>query len=403
MAYQKLFIALQKGGLSQIAQIAYELLQRPIIIVNAELKKLVQYPNKPLGDPIWDVYLDESAMTPQMMWQLIDDSIIRQSENSQIPFWANWGLVENIPRLVGNVKINGVIEGYVGVLFQQKDYTDLHVKITQLVCQAVALEMQKQARSESSRYAMVEAFISDLFQEKIGTREELARWKKSFNIIMAPYFCIAVVEGDEWEKTTLYYLRNLVETSGKNIYCTVLENRLYILFVEIGRNLTLEDFTETRARKITDILNMYNLSAGISDNFDELIDLGKYKYQAEQALKVGRRCIPGLNLYSYREFILENMMFCVRENIEPQNYLHPAIEMLHLHDRKNGTEYLQTLRVYITSMCSHARTIKKLHIHRNTLLYRVKKIEEITGISLDNERVCALLLCNFYLLEERGF
>ena len=91
-------------------------------------------------------------------------------------------------------------------------------------------------------------------------------------------------------------------------------------------------------------------------------------------------------------------MFNVREYIEPQNYIHPAIETLRVYDRQNGTEYLKTLNVYITSMCRHSATIKKLHIHRNTLLYRLKKIEELTGNSLEDERFCALLLCNFYLL-----
>lgn len=40
-----------------------------------------------------------------------------------------------------------------------------------------------------------------------------------------------------------------------------------------------------------------------------------------------------------------------------------------------------------------------MHIHRNTLFYRLNRIQELTGISLDDVRLCALLLNNFYLLQ----
>lgn len=397
-AYRKLFIALQKGGFPQIAQVAYELLQRPIIIVNAELKKLAQFPDKPLGDPIWDNYFDERVMTPQMTWQLLEDSIIKESETSEIPIWVNRSLLEELPRLVGNVKVNGVIEGYIGVLFPQKEYTNVHLRLTQLICQTAALEMQKNRHQESSHKAITMAFISDLFQGKIKTQKELIRWTESLKIKLAPRFCVVVTVGDQ-EKTTLHYVKSIVDQTEPNMFATVLEEKLCILVTKLPKHITPWDFIKTRTKQINNILNMYKLDSGISDIFDNLSHLGNYKYQAEQALKVGRIYRPNQNIFIYNDLVLENMMSYVRENIDPQNYLHPALEFLRLYDRKNGTEYLETLRIYITSMCRNYDTIEKMHIHRNTLLYRIKKIEELTGTSLDDERFCALLLCNFYLLE----
>ena len=140
-AYSKMFLALEKGGFHTIAEAAYDLIGMPIIIVNAELKKLAQYPDKTIGDPIWDEYFDTNVMTPQMTWQLIEDSIIKESENSNTPVWIDRSLTEDIPRLVGNIKIGGIIEGYVGVLFPSREYTDVHVKITELICRTLAIEV----------------------------------------------------------------------------------------------------------------------------------------------------------------------------------------------------------------------------------------------------------------------
>ncbi|NLO09134.1 MAG: hypothetical protein GX129_04605 [Clostridiales bacterium] len=171
----------------------------------------------------------------------------------------------------------------------------------------------------------------------------------------------------------------------------------------VCRTVALEmqkDFLDSRVKQIEYLLNLYKLESGVSNIFDDLLDIATYKYQAEQALDVGRSRNSKDTIFVYNDIVLENIMSSVRNQIEPQNYIHPAIDILRAYDQKNGTEYLKTLKIYITSMCRHHVTVEALHIHRNTLLYRLKKIEELTGASLEDERFCALLLCNFYLLSE---
>ena len=48
LAYQKLFATLQKGGIDRICQTAYELLGKPVEVINEELSKLAQCPDEPL-------------------------------------------------------------------------------------------------------------------------------------------------------------------------------------------------------------------------------------------------------------------------------------------------------------------------------------------------------------------
>ncbi|QQE80650.1 CdaR family transcriptional regulator [Alicyclobacillus sp. SO9] len=47
-------------------------------------------------------------------------------------------------------------------------------------------------------------------------------------------------------------------------------------------------------------------------------------------------------------------------------------------------ELLQTLRIYLLFNQNAAQTARALYIHRNTLLYRIKNIEEILGLNLRN-------------------
>ena len=53
------------------------------------------------------------------------------------------------------------------------------------------------------------------------------------------------------------------------------------------------------------------------------------------------------------------------------------------HDRKNSSELLKTLYIYLSCSRSLNETCERLYTHRNTVLYRIRKIREDFGIDLD--------------------
>ena len=68
-----------------------------------------------------------------------------------------------------------------------------------------------------------------------------------------------------------------------------------------------------------------------------------------------------------------------------------------LADSQHG-ELLRTLHTLVSCDFDRAATSAALHVHRNTLAYRLKRIEEITGLDLDDPRVLALV----YLASSAG-
>lgn len=66
------------------------------------------------------------------------------------------------------------------------------------------------------------------------------------------------------------------------------------------------------------------------------------------------------------------------------NLRHPIIEILQEYDEKNETELLETLRIYVRTGCKQADTAAKMHIHLNTLKYRLHRIIELSGVDFKN-------------------
>lgn len=82
-----------------------------------------------------------------------------------------------------------------------------------------------------------------------------------------------------------------------------------------------------------------------------------------------------------------------------KDLLHPAITLLKQYDRKNQSELLQTLSVYLAHAQNQSVTASTLHIHLNTLKYRLRKIREITGLSLADENEVKYLQLSDWLCE----
>lgn len=53
-------------------------------------------------------------------------------------------------------------------------------------------------------------------------------------------------------------------------------------------------------------------------------------------------------------------------------------------DARSGTEYAKTLRTYLDASRDSAVTAERLSLHQNTLRYRLRRVNELLGIDLDN-------------------
>ena len=70
-----------------------------------------------------------------------------------------------------------------------------------------------------------------------------------------------------------------------------------------------------------------------------------------------------------------------------------------LHDNKTGGNLLDFLYTYLLHERNATETAKALYIHRNTALYKIRKIEEIIGGSLDDPILRERLLFSYHVLE----
>ena len=77
------------------------------------------------------------------------------------------------------------------------------------------------------------------------------------------------------------------------------------------------------------------------------------------------------------------------------------ISPLREHDRARGSDLVRTLKTYFATGTNASEAADRLFLHRNSMIYRLERIQTLTGLDLKDDRV-ALALQLGLLASERG-
>jgi DNA-binding PucR family transcriptional regulator len=78
------------------------------------------------------------------------------------------------------------------------------------------------------------------------------------------------------------------------------------------------------------------------------------------------------------------------------------LDRLITHDRQRDTDYVTTLRIYIDSFGDMRSAAESLHLHPNSLRYRIKRLTEIGGLDLGDPKLRLVLQLLFAMAPEPG-
>ena len=106
--------------------------------------------------------------------------------------------------------------------------------------------------------------------------------------------------------------------------------------------------------------------------------------EAEQALSLGLRVLGTGRVIYFGDLGLYRLLFNVKEKDELRAFHDEMLGRLIDYDRRNGADLAATLAAYFAARNSPTEAAERMHLHRNTFLYRLHRIREITGFDLDD-------------------
>ena len=120
-------------------------------------------------------------------------------------------------------------------------------------------------------------------------------------------------------------------------------------------------------------------SAGIGEPKDTLDTLAQGLQEARSALEIGRIYHPSEHVFAYRVLLLERFLQEIPASVAKKYY-----ELLF--NRRNlrvfNEEMIKTIDTFFECHLNVSESARRLYIHRNTLVYRLDKVQRATGLDL---------------------
>jgi sugar diacid utilization regulator len=106
--------------------------------------------------------------------------------------------------------------------------------------------------------------------------------------------------------------------------------------------------------------------------------------QAQRTTATLKRLGRAGTVSAFGDLGILRLLLQVPDLSELRSFAADVLGKLAVHEQEHKSEYLTTLACYFRENNSPQRASRILHVHPNTVAYRVKRIEEITGLRLDN-------------------
>ena len=177
-------------------------------------------------------------------------------------------------------------------------------------------------------------------------------------------------------------------------------NGQIILFASFDGN---DDLLEGIIEKCSMLAENHDeLKIGISSRFTDLKDITICVREARDAINIGPLVTRNSGVFRYDRCRLHNIAYALSTSEDLDRFFVHELRDLLEYDREHDSELLYTLFVVLTNPKGIAEACKKLHIHRNTLYFRLSKITDITGISYEDPAVSAAILFSFIIMKING-
>ncbi|MDD6071910.1 MAG: helix-turn-helix domain-containing protein, partial [Clostridiales bacterium] len=185
---------------------------------------------------------------------------------------------------------------------------------------------------------------------------------------------------NEKDTNALETVRNIFSSKAKD-FVTAVDEKNIILVKEVKQGETYEDMNKT-AKVIVDMLNteaMTSVHVAFGTIVNEIKEVSRSYKEAKMALDVGKIFYGNRNIIAYSNLGIGRLIYqlpiplCkmfikeIFENRSPDDF---------------DEETLTTINKFFENSLNVSETSRQLYIHRNTLVYRLDKLQKSTGLDL---------------------
>ncbi|QUI23791.1 helix-turn-helix domain-containing protein [Vallitalea pronyensis] len=302
------------------------------------------------------------------------------------------------------INIEGKIIGVVGV-FGHPDEVRM---VARLVKNSVELALEQYLISEQVNLVkdLKNQLIRKLiFNPIIESEEEILCLSKVAHVDLKIKRCAVVIKLDNFTNEEIYESMNAMGQIEKNLYEKNLItkndffgviNHYFIIFKAIDDSKRI--CYRNSIQYIFEDQQCYHVKIGFGNSYKDLYGYKKSFNEAVELISISKK--EPLDIKDFEtqsKYLLHKIQTDVSEPLIKELYA------LILDENNKVPEWFyKTLEALFEHNLNLNETAGHLFVHKNTLVYRVKKIEQITGLSINNFYHGVLLYCLYAFINKHN-
>lgn len=370
----------ESDSLNRLVADAGALLDCPLLVVDDTFHVVSSYKPEGFSDAVFDGAIGRGEITYEVASLLSGPA--GQAATLYLAIQDS-----DIMRLFSPLRSGGLLVGYLVCLDIHSNLRQVPPEQLRRIKHVLAKQLFNQSTRGGAMFSTAEEVLTHLLDGKFSS-EAFFRVQAS-STYLAHYtprrFALIYLGryhrltfGDDALKNELKYT---FYASHPFVY-----NGNVLLFLNAGHNLAAFDA----------LAKQFQLCVVISDELPELYRLPDFYQSAYEIMEYLLPHTSGSFVARAEQF---HTLMLLRRLQDRTDLLSPQVRRLAAYDRQYRTQYCLTLYTYLLCQHSVQAACQRLFTHRNTVLYRLRKLREDFGLALDEpSQTLPLLLSSALVL-----
>ncbi|MGW8249427.1 MAG: PucR family transcriptional regulator [Anaerolineales bacterium] len=382
-------------GLSGLAKAMYEISGRGVMIQDKRGNLLAEHSSSTLLT-IWsDVLKQMSAL--ESLPELLTD---RKKAGSQAAIHRQ-KFPGGMERLVTPIVVGEIARGYLSLVGLEGEFDELDQLVLEQGGMVCAIEMARNKAVREAEKRLKGDLLTALLQGNLSSRDA-ALWVQQMGLDLDQAHAALRFAWDDPSPPSLRRLETLVNGEVARLEIQVIVSPMgseFVCFCQVSPGSKRPEQALALGRAVLEQGAMeyphIACRCGVGSSVSTLEGWRTSLREAGQALELARRLGTGSPMY-YPDLSVYRLLFQLEHSPEiisfQQETLGPLLEM------EGSGELVHTLETYFEYNGNLSQAAEGLFIHRNTLIYRLERIQSITNLDLDNpeERLAVQLALRIY-------
>ncbi|MCL2165715.1 MAG: helix-turn-helix domain-containing protein [Clostridiales bacterium] len=296
-------------------------------------------------------------------------------------------------------RYNDSFYAIVTMVCSPREYSEAIEELYKLLLKYITYYFVKE-QPQFAQLRYIESFLSELIRNTFLSEDEAKNRARSLHLPFEGCFELNLIVFHDTLDIPAVRLAQDLSIRLKDTNAIVYNRDILVLHRVAGT----ED-NESRRKLLADMIGELPCNCGVSNTFESLWDMGSAYAQAQAAvsigelLRLGENGESGFRFYPYEAYWYYHLIansIDITPSVLANSVAFKAVKTLQLYDEKHGSTLQKTLLSYLEQERNATSSGMLLHMHRNTVLYNIRKIEDILGLSLDEADTRMKLLLGLY-------